>query len=131
MQQRRALAIDDDKFCLELLSEILIEQQFEVDAFPQATCNMTIQEADCCPMEVPCYDVLLTDNQMPGMTGLDFLELQRCNGCKIPAHRKAIISGYWTTDDLGIAAQIGCQVFHKPYALELIGAWLDVSQKKD
>ena len=85
---------------------------------------MTLQETDRCPMETPCYNVLLTDNQMPGMTGLEFLEQQRRCGCKIPDHRKAIISGTWTKENLDKAAQLGCQVFHKPYQYDQISHWL-------
>ena len=131
MQQIRDLVCDDDNICLDVLSEVLVEEQFKVAAFPRATCHMTLQKEACCPMESPCYDILLTDNQMPDMTGLEFLELQQCNGCKIPAHRKAIISGNWTIENLDKAAKIGCQTFHKPYGFDKITTWIEVSQKKD
>ncbi|OEU72883.1 MAG: hypothetical protein BA864_14295 [Desulfuromonadales bacterium C00003093] len=129
--EKTALVIDDDNICLTLLSELLDEERYKVATFSRPTCYMTLQETDRCPMETPCYNVLLTDNQMPGMTGLEFLEMQRCKGCKIPDHHKAIISGSWTRGDLDKAAQLGCQVFHKPYAFNQIITWLEASQEKN
>ncbi len=126
--EKSALVIDDDDLCLSFLSEFLDGEQYHVATFSRATCHMTLQGTDRCPMKAPCYDVLITDNQMPGMTGLDFLALLRKGGCKIPEHRKAIISGAWSSEDLDKAEQLGCQVFDKPYAFDQVRTWLEVSQ---
>jgi len=125
--EKSILVIDDDELCLSVLSEFLDGDQYHVATFSRATCLMTIKAAERCPMKTPCYDVLITDNQMPGMTGLDFLALQQRCGCKIPDHRKAIISGNWCNENLGKAEQLGCQVFDKPYAFDQISNWLEVS----
>ena len=124
MKPKKALVFDDNEMLLTLLTEILTDQQFEVTAFPDPISFITQQEKTCHQKSEPCLDVLLTDNMMPGMTGLEFLERLKGFGCKLADQRKAIISRNLPADGLSRAQKIGSKVFHKPLQINEIIQWL-------
>lgn len=123
--KRKALAIDDDVFCLDIAVEYLLDKNFEVTSSLKPTCPMIQQETDSCPMQVPDYDIVLSDNHMPEMTGLELFELQRERGCKVPPNHKALISGDISEKEHRIAEERGYKVFHKPTSLDLLDNWID------
>lgn len=125
MRLKRALVFDDNLIGRRLLTEILQEKQFKVNAFSSPTDFPPVKEIVKCPLLHSVYDILITDNKMPNMTGLELLELQQHKGCKIPDHHKAIISGSWTKKDLERTKQLGCKVFHKPCPIDQIINWLE------
>ena len=128
--QRKALVIDDDVFCLDVLVEYLSDKEFNIASSLKPTCPMIEQNAVTCPMQEPGYDIVLSDNHMPEITGLEFFELQRQRGCKVPPHHKALISGDISKEEEKIAKMRGYKVFHKPTPLNLIDSWIDeVSDK--
>ncbi|MEA3362174.1 MAG: response regulator [Thermodesulfobacteriota bacterium] len=122
--QRKALIVDDDIFCLDILEEYLSDQKFDVTSSLKPICPMMEQNVNTCPMQTPCYDIILSDNHMPEMTGLEFFELQRQGGCKLSPEHKALISGDISREEQEIAAERGYKVFHKPTPLNLIDSWL-------
>ena len=126
----RAIVIDDYPPCRDLLFHILGSRGYEVACFAdtsfcQACSNPTLK----CSNNNPCCDFLLTDNKMPGITGLDLLDFQNKSGCKIHIENKAIISGSWSKHELGRAKLFGCKTFHKPYELKELFAWLKNQEK--
>ena len=126
MRQKTALLFDDNKMCRDMLTDALAEMQLQVVAFSDPISFLRQQEKICCHrISEPCYDILLTDNNMPGMTGLEFLEKLQEVDCKISAHHMAIISGKWEEADLLRAKKIGCKIFHKPTPLDEIYDWLN------
>ena len=129
MKPKKALIFDDEEMILDLLTEILTEKQFEVTAFPDPISFLSQQEKCSCHIEsAPCFDVIITDNLMPGMTGLEFLERLKGFGCKLADNRKAIISGHLTEDDLIRAKKINVKVFHKPGNIYDLIQWLPDSK---
>ncbi|MDX2495725.1 MAG: response regulator [Desulfuromusa sp.] len=123
--QRKALIIDDDIFCLDIVGEYLLDQEFDITSSLKPICPMIEQNINTCPMQAPCYDIVLSDNHMPEMTGLEFFELQRQGGCKVPPEHKALISGDISREEQKIAKDRGYKVFHKPTPLNPIDSWLD------
>ena len=121
----KVLVIDDDVFCLNLAEEYFIDQGFSVTSSLRATCTMIEQGTEACPLNTCVYDIIFSDNNMPGMKGLELFEYQRQRGCKIPIQRKALISGDLSGNDQKMAKSIGYKVFHKPTSLDLIDAWVD------
>jgi CheY-like chemotaxis protein len=108
-----------------LLSEILTEFGYQVTAYSNPLQYLNISEGQSFPLDGYCFDAILTDNKMPGMTGLEFLEkLDRERCCHLPNHRKAIISGDWPHQHQTKARQHGYKTFHKPTELNQILAWL-------
>ncbi len=60
---------------------------------------------------------------MPNMTGLEFIENQRKKGCKVPC--MAIMSGSWTDAELEQAESLDCNLFRKPFGIDVINRYLD------
>jgi CheY-like chemotaxis protein len=126
MKQKTALLFDDNEMCRTLMTAMLTEKQFQVVAFSDPISFLSQQEKTCCHrVGDPCFDIMITDKNMPGMTGLEFLEQLKGFDCKLPDRRKAIISGHWTDTELSRAKQLGCKVFYKPEFMDDVFAWLD------
>ncbi len=125
MQSKTALILDDESLCLGLMKEILEEKGFTVMAFSDPLSCLEELESHCRMEDKPCVEVILADNQMPGMTGLEFLQFLRARGCKLPDRCKALISGSWEQEQMQQAREMGCQVFYKPTPIDSIYQWLD------
>ena len=122
--ERKALIIDDDVYCLDILLEYLSDMDFAVTSSLSPVCPMLEQNLDTCPMQISRYDIVISDNHMPEMTGLEFFEYQRQRGCKVPSEHKALISGDISLQDQAIAERRGYKIFHKPTPLDLIDSWI-------
>lgn len=120
----KALVVDDDVYCLSITSEFFRFKGFDVTAKLRPSCSATQQELDICIVEEPFYDVVISDNRMPGMTGLEFFELIDQKGCYVPASRKALLTGDMTQAEYDKALERGYKVFQKPCSLDLLDAWL-------
>lgn len=125
MGVKKALVFDDNHICRAVLSDILADKNIEVTAFSDPTVFLAQHAKNYCQYDKPCVDVILTDNQMPGMTGLEFLEKLQQMNCKIPQDRKAVISGNWTSDQIQRAEHLNCVMFYKPVPIEIIHSWLE------
>ncbi len=128
--QLRAIVIDDDEACRFLLTQILKNRGYEVVSFPNPGACPLFKNSECsCPADIACGDFLLTDNRMPGISGLEFIDRQVKGGCKGKVANKAVLSGTWSQEELCQAQQLGCKVFEKPYRSEEIETWLEVQEK--
>jgi CheY-like chemotaxis protein len=128
-QKIKAVVIDDDLFCREFIAEILADRGYWVASYATAHslpfCN---SKGDLCQCEHACAELLLTDNQMPRLTGLEMIEQQQAKGCKLTAGNRAVISGSWSPKERQKAQQLGCQTFVKPYDLKGIDDWLSACE---
>lgn len=121
----KIVVIDDVASCRNFLIDVLEDRGYEVASFGNAEefiCQCSATEH--CPVNTPCADLLLTDNQMPRLTGLEMIEAQLAKGCKLQTGQRAIMSGSWTGEELDRAQSFGCQTFEKP-CLEGLRTWLD------
>jgi CheY-like chemotaxis protein len=110
---------------------LLKQRGYEVISLADPTiCPLFADPLCTCPQNFVCGDFLLTDNQMPGMTGLEFVERQTNGGCKGIISNKAVISGSWNEEELAKAKRLGCRVFSKPFSLDEISAWLDEREER-
>lgn len=126
MMRPRIIVIDDDKHCRELLSMILERNGYEVICLSEPLACPLYQDLDAqCSHDDPCGDLLLTDNRMPGMTGLQFIKIQQTRGCKGAVLNKAIISASWTDEEQQQAEQLGCKILRKPYSIDELLAWIE------
>ncbi len=128
-QKLRAIVIDDMELCRDLLGEIMTDRGYQALTFPDVTvCSHFLNDTGC-TRSTACADILLLDNRMSPLKGLDLLELHRRGNCHIPLTSKAIFSGSWTAAELKRVEQLGCQFFHKPYDFEELSLWLSQQEK--
>lgn len=124
MSPKTALLFEDNAFYREVMTEVLQEKNFQVRAYSNPTLFLAQKDPCCGADDRCCADVLISDNHMPGMSGLEFLEYAHASGCRLP-RSKAVISGNWTEEDHARASRLGCKIFQKPTSIDELFAWLD------
>lgn len=111
IEQIRVMLIDDDDAVRDAVAEILARRGWRVDAFDNA-------EGGLAALKAGEYDVVLTDINMPGLSGMDFL-----NKAKeaVPGVPVVMITGYPSIDMAVEAMKIGAVDFlTKPFKSEEI-----------
>jgi len=122
----RTLLLEDDSNSRHLLSLLLARRGHQVFGYDSPLRCPYLEKSICaCYNDRPCFDFLISDNKMPGMTGLEFIVLQDQRGCRLDNRRKALLSGWLRDDEKRLAARLDCRVFEKP--LNWIGfcQWLE------
>jgi CheY-like chemotaxis protein len=124
----RALLCEDNEFVREVIKFVLDERNYEVFLFEDAADCPLHSTTECfCNTENLCADIIISDVSMPKVSGLEFVEKLKEIGCKIK--HIALVSGYWTEQDISRANEIGSTVFHKPLHPEVLSEWLDECEK--
>lgn len=114
MTIKRAVVFDDSELFCYLFSKFFKKYGVQVTTHEKPCQYFCIQAGvNSCPVTTPCTDFLLTDQQMPDMSGLEFLIRIQQMECKIPDCRKGVISANWTDEDKQKAQQIVPNVFDK------------------
>lgn len=131
MRKPRAIICDDEQIILEIFRTVLEKMGYEVlTAATPMTCSYYREHADSCPQHSLCADILITDHNMPDMTGLELLEMQHQRGCKLTSKNKALITG---NDDPELRERIellGCQFLPKPMSISTIITWVKECEKR-
>jgi len=121
----RSILFEDDKPTREFLTSLLQQRNHDVFSYSAPRLCPLYSSPDCrCPKEQVCGDFLITDNQMPGMTGLEFIQRQAEGKCRAAAHNKALLSGQWSPEEWDLGIRLGCKLFRKPLDLDEFSAWL-------
>ena len=125
----RAIVLDDDDTVRTLIGDILKDRGYEVfNSSAPTFCPIYLDSNCSCPVDTHCANIIITDVIMPGMTGLEFIENQQRNGCKV--QNIAVISGRWPEEVLEHAKRLGCHTFNKPFKIDEIKKWLDTCEKR-
>lgn len=105
--------IDDDDAVRDSTRALLESYGYEVRDYPSAEeFLVTERKSDC----------LLVDQHMPGMTGLDLLELLRSKGNRTPA---LMMTGRSDPSLEPRAARIGVKLLHKPVPEDQLVLWIE------
>lgn len=124
----RAIVLDDDDAVKTLISDILKIRGYEVYTSSEPFSSPIYLDSECyCPVGYTCTTIIITDNNMPNMTGLDFIEHQKRMGCKV--QNTAVMSGRWTNKEIERARRLGCHMFNKPFKIDEIIRWLNECEK--
>ena len=78
-----------------------------------------------CSQDEACGNALIIDFRMPGMTGLEFIEMLLRRGCRGSTANMLIISGNTGDIDMAKVKEYGCSVMQKPVSFAELEGWLD------
>lgn len=127
----RIFLIDDDSEFRTIVSIFLEMRGYEVLPAADPTGCAVYDEPDKpCPHDLPCGDILLIDQNMPQMTGLEFIQLQKARGCKGSSCNKALLSANLTAAEMQLAVELGCTVFHKPFRMYSLLTWIESVERR-
>ncbi len=130
MRKRRAVVLDDDVFVLSLLKDFLIIRGYEVLSYHEpAVCPLS-ENSGGCGGSYPCADVMITDFNMPKMSGVELLRHQSKRGCPVDVRNKAVTSGYLSAKQRKGIEELGCAFFRKPFIFSELSAWLVECEKR-
>ena len=120
----RIILLEDNNAVRGVLEEVFFTRGYEVFAFSDPTiCPLQIEPKCRCNANQACTDIIVSDLDMPNMTGLGFIENQKKKNCK--CQYIALMSGRWTENDLQRAHELGCKTFVKPFNFDEFFDWLD------
>ena len=128
----RILVLDDDVEIRKLLKTALADKGHEVTALADPTEFPFLTNETCsCPTGAPCADILIFDNIMPNIEGIDlFKKLKSCGCHPLVKGNVAIMSGYLTIHYMNELNELGIQYFRKPFKLKDIYEWVDLCQAR-
>ncbi len=126
MRKRRAIVYDDEALITNMFRMYLSSLNYEVLTFaePVAPCPLYTSDSVACSKTAACADIVLTDYRMPRMDGIQLLEAQMKNGCKLSIKNKALVCAYLDDAHLKRVEELGCAYFQKPIDFEKFSAWL-------
>src|SRR6185369_2670070 len=105
----RILLVDDEAQMRELHADLLNDAGYNVDTAPDGIVAWnTLNEIS--------YDLLITDNNMPRLSGLDLIKRVRSEGMSLPI---ILASGTIQMEELNQNPQLRIDaVLHKPFLME-------------
>lgn len=126
----KAVYILEDEYELRsTLKSFLTQKGYEVHSFSDPTfCPLSEIQNCSCQRHTPCAEFIITDINMPGMSGLKFIELQKNKGCKVP--HIAVMSASWSKEEYQKARELGCKVFDKPFSFADLLQWMQNCQEQ-
>lgn len=125
----RAIVLEDNDWLRTLISDILKDRGYEVYAFSEPFLRPVYRDSERpYTEEHTCPTIIITDIDMPNMTGFEFIEHQKSKGCKFQSI--AIMSGRWTNENIKHAKRLGCHMFKKPFKIDEVEKWLDECEKE-
>lgn len=124
----RAIVLEDDRLSQQLLSAMLESRGYDVITYDNPSICPLQRSPECrCTNDERCTDILMSDLNMPLVSGLEYIQNQRIKGCKCKT--VALVSGEITYSVEQKAKRLACQLFPKPVNIKDIFGWLDSVEK--
>ena len=122
--RHRAVIFEDDALIRFALWKLFDDRGYEVFTFPEpGMCPLHVARECPCPADTSCSDLIISDVNMHGANGIDFLERLIQKGCR--QRHIALMSGSFSEADLTRASRLGCTPFSKPLAMAALTAWVE------
>lgn len=129
MRKPRVIIFDDDAMLLELLEFYFDKWGYEVFSYQTPVVCLFNSSAGSCEGLASCADLVISDFQMPQMTGIELFQLQEQRGCKINRRMKAIMSGHADGALLKQCKDLGYKFFEKPFYSSELYSWISECEK--
>jgi CheY-like chemotaxis protein len=130
MRKRRAILFDDDPAILNVLTLFFEERGYDVIACREPVACPIYDSGDRCDKNSPCGDLMITDLEMPRMSGLELLKLQIRRGCTLTIRNKAVLSGNLDPAALDTIRNMGCAAFPKPCRISTLAVWVGECEQR-
>jgi len=130
MRKRRAILYDDDPAILNLLTMFFEGRGYDVLACREPVACPVYDSGDRCDKKRPCGDLMITDLEMPRMSGLELLKLQTRRGCRLTVRNKAVLSGNLDPASREAIRSLGCTTFRKPCRFSSLAPWVDGCEQR-
>jgi hypothetical protein len=85
--------------------------------------------AGSCKSLASCADLMISDFEMPQITGIELYQLQEQRGCRVDRKMKAIMSGNTDGTFLRQCKDLGYRFFEKPFYSSEIYSWVSECEK--
>ena len=122
--KKRVVIFDDERLFRMALWDFFDRRNYEVLAFPEPGVSpLHVRELCPCPDGTLCSDLVISDVNMFGRNGIDYIERLLNKGCK--QQHVALMSGGFTDSDRERAARLGCALFDKPLDTEALTNWVE------
>ena len=132
MRKRRAIIFDDEPVILLVLTNFFETRGYEVLSLRGSVDCPVFGKDKTCGNEAPCGDIMLTDYKMPGMTGIELLQMQARNRCKLAPQNKALLTGYMEPGKEQALRDLGATFFEKPFQFDELERWvIECEQRMD
>lgn len=133
-QPLKVVLIDDNLKFLSSLTKVLQRKGYSVETYESALKSPFMDGKGCCPCPVDdprCPDVIVVDIDMPGMNGVEFLDVLHRRECR--CKHFALMTGYHMKEShLARITKLGGQLFQKPFTMTNVADWLSrYCEKKD
>ena len=126
--RKRVLVLDDEETIRFLLSEVFAGRGYEVLAFSEPrVCPLSGDHACPCEKYSNCVELIVSDVNMLGANGIDFVEELQTKGCRV--RNIALMSGAFSERDLERAARLGCTAFPKPIDMAAFLVWVEEAER--
>lgn len=130
MDKRCVLVIDDDKTIRECLKHFFEYLGLQVITYASPAEMPCFVEADLINdflthdlrNELTSVDLVITDIEMPHITGIEFIEL--LSQTDFTRQHIAVMSGAWQEKYTQVVDHLNCKKFSKPLDLKEIDEWL-------
>jgi len=130
MRKRRAIIFDDEPVVLLVLKDFFETRGYEVLAFREPVICPVYGDTAGCMNKAPCGDIILADYGMPTMTGIELLQAQARNGCKLTSKNKALLTGYRDDRKMQDIRDLGIAFFEKPVLFDELARWVDECESR-
>jgi len=126
--RRRVVIFDDEPLIRRALWIFFDQRNYEVLTFPEpSVCPLHVHQQCPCPEGTLCSDLVLSDVNMFGKNGIDYIEELMNKGCR--QRHFALMSGGFSEVDQERAAKLGCALFGKPLHMGALTAWVESVEK--
>ena len=125
-KQLKILVFDDDRQIPALLRKFFEFQGHTVETYSDPTyCPLFQTHKNVCNKSSPCFDVLISDINMPHVSGIELIARQKQYGCKIHDQNRALMSSEHYLESEFSQGDLGCKFFRKPFNISEVLGWLE------